>query len=227
MFNVFNFCLCFSSLILFPVLIEIPFHLMKRQPVSSTTQSASPNSPIQHRSGCSMPNTSEHQGANQTGPAEPSGLQRPSNGQEGRTLISSLARDSARLRRASSAELQLPWTCPVTHSREKFYTVCSDYALLNQAASVYCPPNTARDVVPSRQDGGPLLATLKPSSDFTPSQPEGPDVASDDMEEVTSSNTKPILAWEIDTTDFNAVLTRKIRTSKQKWIQCQNILFVN
>ncbi|XP_076004743.1 basic immunoglobulin-like variable motif-containing protein isoform X2 [Genypterus blacodes] len=163
-----------------------------------------------------MPNTSEDKGANISGPTEPSGLQRPSNGQEARTLISSLARDSARVRRASSAELQLPWTCPVTHSREKFYTVCSDYALLNQAASVYCPPNTAREV-PHRQDSGPPLVKPEPSSGFSPPQSDsGPDVASDDMEVVTSSNMKPILAWEIDTTDFNAVLTRKNRTSNVK-----------
>uniref|UniRef100_A0A3B4AKN2 Basic immunoglobulin-like variable motif-containing protein n=1 Tax=Periophthalmus magnuspinnatus TaxID=409849 RepID=A0A3B4AKN2_9GOBI len=43
-----------------------------------------------------------------------------------------MSRDASRARRASSAELHLPWTCPVTHSREKFYTVCSDYAFLNQ-----------------------------------------------------------------------------------------------
>lgn len=165
-----------------------------------------------------MPNTSEGQGASVSGPAEQAGLQRPADGEDDRGLISSLARDSARVRRASSAELQLPWTCPVTHSREKFYTVCSDYALLNQAASVYRPPNTPRDVAPSKQDEGSTFVKPKTSPDLTPGgQPGGADVASDgdcDMEEVSCSNTKPILAWEIDTADFDAVLTRKIRTSK-------------
>ncbi|KAE8294433.1 Basic immunoglobulin-like variable motif-containing protein [Larimichthys crocea] len=163
-----------------------------------------------------MPNTSEGQGANLSGPADPSRLQRPADGEEERSLISSLARDAARVRRASSAELHLPWTCPVTHSREKFYTVCSDYALLNQAASVYCPPNTARDVVPNKQDDGPSFVKPKPSVEFSASQSGGSHVGSDgdyDMVEVTS---KPILAWEIDTTDFNAVLTRKTRTSNVK-----------
>uniref|UniRef100_A0A673CL81 Basic, immunoglobulin-like variable motif containing n=1 Tax=Sphaeramia orbicularis TaxID=375764 RepID=A0A673CL81_9TELE len=168
-----------------------------------------------------MPNTSEGQGANLSGPAEPSGLQRPTDVEEDHGLLSSLARDAARVRRASSAELHLPWTCPVTHSREKFYTVCSDYALLNQAASVYRPPNTARDLVPSKPDDGLPLVKPKPSTEFSPCQPGGggAHVGSDgdcDMEEVTSSNTKPILAWEIDTADFNAVLTRKIRTSNVK-----------
>lgn len=166
-----------------------------------------------------MPNTSEGQGANLSGPADPSGLQRPPHGEEERGLISSLARDAARVRRASSAELHLPWTCPVTHSREKFYTVCSDYALLNQAPSVYRPPNAARDVVPNKQEDGSSLAKPKPSADLSAGQSGGAHVGSDgdcDMMEVSSGgHTKPILAWEIDTTDFNAVLTRKTRTSER------------
>lgn len=168
-----------------------------------------------------MPNTSEGQGANLSGPAEPSGLQRTTDGEEEHSLISSLARDAARVRRASSAELHLPWTCPVTHSREKFYTVCSDYALLNQAASVYCPPNTARDMVQNKQDEGASLVKPKPSGDFSAGQTGGAHVGSDgdcDMEEVPCGNTKPILAWEIDTADFDAVLTRKTRTSKKNLI---------
>lgn len=132
------------------------------------------------------------------------------------SLLSSLARDAARVRRASSAELHLPWTCPVTHSREKFYTVCSDYALLNQAASVY--PNMARaGVSKPKPDDEPPLVKPKPSEDF--SRTRAPHVESDgdcDMEEVSCSNTKPILAWEIDTADFRAVPTRKLRTSNVK-----------
>lgn len=162
-----------------------------------------------------MPNTSEGQGARISGPAEPSGPsgpQRPTDEKEERGLMSSLARDAVRVRRASSAELHLPWTCPVTHSREKFYTVCSDYALLNQAPSVYRPPNSARELVAGKQDDGPSLVKPKPSAES--GQTGGAPVGSDgdcDMVEVPS---KPILAWEIDTTDFNAVLTRKTRTSK-------------
>ncbi|XP_047443324.1 basic immunoglobulin-like variable motif-containing protein isoform X2 [Mugil cephalus] len=168
--------------------------------------------------GCPMPNTSEGQGSSVSGTGEPS-AQRPKDGEEERGLISTLARDAARARRASSAELHLPWTCPVTHSREKFYTVCSDYALLNQAASVYCPPSAARDAGPKKQDDGPPLLKPKSSSDFGAGQTRGAHVGSDgdcDMEEVSSGHAKPILAWEIDTTDFNAVLTRKIRTSNGK-----------
>ena len=188
-----------------------------------------------------MPNASEGQGSNLPGPSDPpSVLQRPpdTEDEENRSLM--MAREAARVRRASSAELtHLPWTCPVTHSREKFYTVCSDYALLNQAPSVYRPadisnvsisntsntsntsnnPNTSNisNVSNSNlQDGKP-----KPEEEFSAGRSDaaGSDGDGDgygdgdgDMVEVLS---KPILAWEIDTTDFNAVLTRKIRTSKK------------
>lgn len=161
-----------------------------------------------------MPNTSEGQGAHLSGPAEPSRLHRPSDVEDERGLIGSFARDAARGRRASSAELHLPWTCPVTHSREKFYTVCSDHALLNQAASVYRPPNTNRELVLNKQDDAQSLGTPKPSAEVgaAPSGGAllGPEVDCDLME-VSSGNRAPILAWEIDTTDFNAVLTRKTR----------------
>lgn len=161
-----------------------------------------------------MPNTSKGQGAHLSGPAEPSRLHRPSDVEDDHGLIGSFARDAARGRRASSAELHLPWTCPVTHSREKFYTVCSDHALLNQAASVYRPPNTNRELVFNKQDDAQLLGTPRPSAEVgaAPSGGAlmGPEVDCDLME-VSSGNRAPILAWEIDTTDFNAVLTRKTR----------------
>uniref|UniRef100_A0A671TAV8 Basic immunoglobulin-like variable motif-containing protein n=1 Tax=Sinocyclocheilus anshuiensis TaxID=1608454 RepID=A0A671TAV8_9TELE len=110
------------------------------------------------------------------------------------------------------AELQLPWTCPVTHSREKFYTVCSDYALLNRARPII----TSEDAPPTNADTTALVKT----SATTPSQSHsgGKSVSSDgncDMEVVSSSN-KPVLAWEIDTSDFDAVLTRKAKTSNLK-----------
>lgn len=157
-----------------------------------------------------MANASDGQGAQISGATvqQQQQQQRPAHGKDERGLMSSLARDAVRVRRASSAELHLPWTCPVTHSREKFYTVCSDYALLNQAPSVYRPPH--RELGAKKLDEGPSL--VKPAGD--PCQAGGAPVGTDadcDMVEVSG---KPILAWEIDTTDFNAVFTRKTRTSK-------------
>ncbi|KAM6921812.1 basic immunoglobulin-like variable motif-containing protein [Xenentodon cancila] len=166
-----------------------------------------------------MPNTSEGQGSSLSELAESTGLQRPPDGEEERGLIGSLARDAVRVRRASSAELHLQGTCPVTHSREKFYTVCSDYALLNQAACVYSPPSTARNVVSNKKDSGPPLVTASPPAGLGAGQSRGACLVAEgdcDMEEATSGTTKPILAWEIDTADFKAVFTRKMRTSNGK-----------
>lgn len=162
-------------------------------------------------SGPSMPNTSEGHGAQISGAAVQQ-QQRPADGKDERGLMSALARDAVRMRRASSAELHLPWTCPVTHSREKFYTVCSDYALLNQAPSVYRPPH--RELGTKKPDDGPTLVKPKPASDSC--QASGAPVGSDADCDMVEVHSKPILAWEIDTTDFNAVLTRKTRTSKNK-----------
>lgn len=155
-----------------------------------------------------MPNTAESEGGNISGakdPAPPSQL--PGQDNE-RGFLSPFSRDTLRTRRASSAELQLPWTCPVTHSREKFYTVCSDYALLNQARPILTP----RDVPQSSHDSSTPLNhsnTIAISQGLTGGTPS---VDACDLEDTLSSNSKPILAWEIDTTDFDAVLTRKART---------------
>ncbi|XP_048055719.1 basic immunoglobulin-like variable motif-containing protein [Chanodichthys erythropterus] len=162
-----------------------------------------------------MPNTVESEGAkvsartDQEAPSRAPGRE----DERERSFLSPLTRDALRVRRASSAELQLPWTCPVTHSREKFYTVCSDYALLNRARPII----TSEDVPPTNPDSG---ISLVKTNTATPSQSHsgGISVSLDgncDMEVVSSSN-KPVLAWEIDTSDFDAVLTRKTRTSNLK-----------
>ncbi|TRY89292.1 hypothetical protein DNTS_003461 [Danionella cerebrum] len=162
-----------------------------------------------------MPNTVESEGAklstNTDQEAPPQALARKDEGEQ--SLISPMMRDALRARRASSAELQLPWTCPVTHSREKFYTVCSDYALLNRAR----PISTSETSAASTTDCG---TSLDKSNTVTPSQSlsagnSGPQDGNCD-EELMSSSNKPVLAWEIDTSDFEAVLTRKVRTSNLK-----------
>ncbi|KAL0191091.1 hypothetical protein M9458_013789, partial [Cirrhinus mrigala] len=159
-----------------------------------------------------MPNTVESEGSKVSASTDQEAPSRaPAREDEReRSFLSPMTRDALRVRRASSAELQLPWTCPVTHSREKFYTVCSDYALLNRARPII----TSEDAPPTNpdRDGTSLLKT----NAATPSQSHsgGISVSLDgncDMEVVSSSN-KPVLAWEIDTSDFDAVLTRKART---------------
>ncbi|XP_076134141.1 basic immunoglobulin-like variable motif-containing protein [Alosa pseudoharengus] len=169
-----------------------------------------------------MPNTADSQGENISGTSDQAdpAARGPSRDDE-RSFLSSFTREALQARRASSAELQLPWTCPVTHSREKFYTVCSDYALLNQATAIYRPPDsTPRDGPINKQDGETTFLrsnTVNLSQGQVGGTSSSSPVDGDyDMEVVSSGNTKPVLAWEIDTTDFDAVLTRKSRTSNTK-----------
>lgn len=159
-----------------------------------------------------MPNTAESEGGNISGAKDPAPPSRLPGQDNEHGFLNPFSRDTLRTRRASSAELQLPWTCPVTHSREKFYTVCSDYALLNQARPVLTP----RDVPQSCHDSSTPLSQSNTIT-FSQGQAGGIHTPSGDachIEETLSSNSKPILAWEIDTTDFDAVLTRKTRTGK-------------
>lgn len=160
-----------------------------------------------------MPNTAE----SDVGKDPPAPIRAPTRDDEHGFLspfTRDTARDTPRARRASSAELQLPWTCPVTHTREKFYTVCSDYALLNQARPVLTPrdiPHPGNDAT-GPGNRGQLNSTALPRG------PAGgthvPTGADREREEV-SGHSKPVLAWEIDTTDFDAVLTRKAKTTSE------------
>ncbi|XP_028856595.1 basic immunoglobulin-like variable motif-containing protein [Denticeps clupeoides] len=165
-----------------------------------------------------MPNTADSQGANISGSNQAAPSQGPGREDE-HNFLSPYAREALRVRRASSAELHLPWTCPVTHSKEKFYTVCSDYALLNQAASVYQTPSAPKDVSCGKQESD--ASFINPNAlSLTQDQTRGTGKASldgdCDMDVAPSVNTKPVLAWEIDTTDFDAFLSRKTRTSNIK-----------
>ncbi|XP_048855050.1 basic immunoglobulin-like variable motif-containing protein [Brienomyrus brachyistius] len=165
-----------------------------------------------------MPNTSESQEASVSTTNDQEAPKRPPSRDNEPSLSGSFPRDALRPRRASSAEVQLPWTCPVTHSREKFYTVCSDYALLNHAASVYHPISTPREGPAVSGDSSPSLSQPKTSS-YPPAPGGGGNVAFDGdchLDVVSSGLAKPVLAWEIDTTDFDAVLTRKNRTTNMK-----------
>ncbi|XP_036401655.1 basic immunoglobulin-like variable motif-containing protein [Megalops cyprinoides] len=167
-----------------------------------------------------MPNAAESQEASVPGTADRAAPPQPPNRDDEHGLPGSFARDSLRQRRASSAEVRVPWTCPVTHSREKFYTVCSDYALLNQAACVYRPPAASKEAPSGAQQTDPPYG--QSASAGLSQAPTGcanvvlpGDCDSMEVETRSLSKTR-VLAWEIDTTDFDAVLTRKSRTSNLK-----------
>ncbi|XP_058885480.1 DNA excision repair protein ERCC-5 homolog isoform X2 [Acipenser ruthenus] len=147
-----------------------------------------------------MPNTAGSPAADLSGSGGQAAVETPRSrdgGEHG--LVNSLSRGASAAPGGSSSEGQRPRTCPVTHSREQFYTVCSDYALVNQAACLY---HSSEHSAPAAS----LVQSLAEGQDHSSSSMtcEGDSA----MEAVSASHTKPVLAWEIDTTDFDAVLIR-------------------
>nr|XP_023408958.1 basic immunoglobulin-like variable motif-containing protein isoform X2 [Loxodonta africana] len=100
-----------------------------------------------------------------------------------------------------------PWSCPVTHTREKIYAICSDFAFLNQAASIYTTPNPARS---SCLPDNSSLAAGNNSSRYTgipTSASERIYSEENSLENVSSSLGKLPLAWEIDKSEFDGMTT--------------------
>ncbi|XP_028655877.1 basic immunoglobulin-like variable motif-containing protein [Erpetoichthys calabaricus] len=163
-----------------------------------------------------MPNTAETQGANNTDSGnQTTDTKNPSRDVE-HSLLNSVSNDASAVRRRGSNDQQHPWTCPVTHSREKFYTVCSDYALLNQAASIYKSPCTSAENPGRTHDRASSFVEV-PVSNCNEGISSVTCKAETDLEDMSVRHVKPMLAWEIDTTDFDAVLTRmKSRTGSAK-----------
>ncbi|XP_036395959.1 basic immunoglobulin-like variable motif-containing protein [Megalops cyprinoides] len=157
-----------------------------------------------------MPNASETEGANVSAGDDLAGdtTQPPSRDVEHHPL-SSRTRNTQQV---SSVEVRGPLTCPVTHSREKFYTICSDYALLSKAASVYRLPSASRNGPSIPRDGDPSSHTAG-HSQASGGCPKCFD-EDGDRKILSSGPSKPLLAWEIDTTDFDAFLRKKSKMSK-------------
>ncbi|KFO93557.1 Basic immunoglobulin-like variable motif-containing protein, partial [Buceros rhinoceros silvestris] len=100
-----------------------------------------------------------------------------------------------------------PWGCPVTHTREKFYTICSDYAFLNRVTSICkspsasvsaCLPGGAALNVGSNTPG--LLSIQTGASEILYSEDAN-------LENLPGDLGKLPLAWEIDKSEFNGVTT--------------------
>ncbi|MBN3299627.1 BIVM protein, partial [Amia calva] len=151
-----------------------------------------------------MPNTAESQGANNADNSNQVATKKPPNQDGAQSLSNSFSKGAVGAPRASSGDGQCPWTCPVTHSREKFYTVCSDYALQSSASGQDREPTFGQSSTNNYSEGQGSSANL-------------PYEVDSDVEPMSTSEIKPMLAWEIDTTDFDTVLTRmKSRTSNLK-----------
>ncbi|KAM5181144.1 basic immunoglobulin-like variable motif-containing protein isoform 1-T3 [Mantella aurantiaca] len=103
-----------------------------------------------------------------------------------------------------ASDRHYPWGCPVTHTREKFYTICSDYAFLNQATS-QCKTSSSASSASSQEkpslNNSLNYIDLPASSDSIYNEDTSLDSLSSDV------GTYP-LAWEIDTSDFNTMTTK-------------------
>ncbi|XP_005067423.1 basic immunoglobulin-like variable motif-containing protein isoform X1 [Mesocricetus auratus] len=99
-----------------------------------------------------------------------------------------------------------PSSCPVTHTREKIYAICSDYAFLNQATSVYKTPNPARSsCLPDN-----TLLSAESSSTYIGIPTSASEIIYNEensLENLSTSLGKLPLAWEIDKSEFDVVTT--------------------
>ncbi|XP_069746808.1 basic immunoglobulin-like variable motif-containing protein isoform X2 [Narcine bancroftii] len=112
----------------------------------------------------------------------------------------------------SSATGREPWMFPVVQAREVFYNVCSDYGSLNKATVIASTPCTSREPTPIQDATSSADAPGHNSSHVE--QVDSPDVIHRGNSEKIAmpvSHEKQMLAWEIDTSDFN-ILTSKLKS---------------
>ncbi|XP_058040685.1 basic immunoglobulin-like variable motif-containing protein isoform X1 [Ahaetulla prasina] len=103
---------------------------------------------------------------------------------------------------SSGGDRHYPWGCPVTHTREKFYTICSDYAFLNQVTSICKSPSAT--VSACLQDSAALNDGN--NSAFISVRTGPSDIVYNDdsnLESLSISLGKLPLAWEIDKSEFS------------------------
>ncbi|NXH69511.1 BIVM protein, partial [Hydrobates tethys] len=100
-----------------------------------------------------------------------------------------------------------PWGCPVTHTREKFYTICSDYAFLNRVTSICKSPNAS---VSACLSGSAALNVGNNTPSLLGIQTGASEIIYGEdanLESLPGDLGKLPLAWEIDKSEFNGVTT--------------------
>ncbi|KAM6439275.1 DNA excision repair protein ERCC-5-like [Rhynochetos jubatus] len=112
---------------------------------------------------------------------------------------------------ASTASLvsrgDYPWGCPVTHTREKFYTICSDYAFLNRVTSICKSPSAS---VSACLTGSAALNVGNNTPGLLGIQTGASEIiysGDANLESLPDDLGKLPLAWEIDKSEFNGVTT--------------------
>ncbi|XP_015486473.1 basic immunoglobulin-like variable motif-containing protein isoform X1 [Parus major] len=98
-----------------------------------------------------------------------------------------------------------PWGCPVTHTREKFYTICSDYAFLNRVTSICKSPSASVSACLSSSaalnvgNNTPNLLSVQTGASEIIYREDA------NLESLPGNLGKLPLAWEIDKSEFNGV----------------------
>ncbi|XP_072832615.1 basic immunoglobulin-like variable motif-containing protein isoform X5 [Vicugna pacos] len=170
-----------------------------------------------------MPNVAETERANDSGNGEHKSERRsPEENLQGG--VQSFCPRASGERLGPRGDGHYPWSCPVTHTREKIYAICSDYAFLNQATSIYKTPNPTR---PSCLPDSISLSVGNNSSRYTSLPTSTSEIIyseENSLENLSNSLGKLPLAWEIDKSEFDGVTTNlkhksgnvKKQTSKKK-----------
>uniref|UniRef100_A0A8C3L7D1 Basic immunoglobulin-like variable motif-containing protein n=1 Tax=Chrysolophus pictus TaxID=9089 RepID=A0A8C3L7D1_CHRPC len=113
--------------------------------------------------------------------------------------------DASTVSLVSRGDGHYPWGCPVTHTREKFYTICSDYAFLNRVTSICKSPSAS---VSACLSGSAALNVGNNTPSLLGIQTGASEIIySEDanLETLSGSLGKLPLAWEIDKSEFNSV----------------------
>ena len=152
-----------------------------------------------------MPNVAEAEGADDSGNGEHKSERRsPEESLQG--AVQSFCTRASGEPLGPRGDGHYPWSCPVTHTREKIYAICSDYAFLNQATSIYKTPNPARSCLSDSTS----LSAANNSSRYIGISASTSDIIYNEensLENLSNSLGKLPLAWEIDKSEFDGVTT--------------------
>ncbi|XP_023073750.1 basic immunoglobulin-like variable motif-containing protein isoform X1 [Piliocolobus tephrosceles] len=167
-----------------------------------------------------MPNVAETERSNDSGNGEhKSERQSPEENLQG--AVKSFCTSASGAPLGPKGDGHYPWSCPVTHTREKIYAICSDYAFLNQATSVYKTPNPSRS---SCLPDSTSLSAGNNSSRYIGIPTSTSEIIYNEensLENLSNSLGKLPLAWEIDKSEFDGVTTNsKYKTARRFYEVC-------
>ncbi|XP_077014750.1 basic immunoglobulin-like variable motif-containing protein isoform X3 [Tamandua tetradactyla] len=151
-----------------------------------------------------MPNVAETERTNGRGDGEHKlGRNSPEENLQG--AVKSFCTSASGASLSPKGDGHYPWSCPVTHTREKIYAICSDYAFLNQATSFYKTPNATRS---SCLPDSTSLSAGNNSSRYIGIPTSTSEIIYNEensLENLSNSLGKLPLAWEIDKSEFDGV----------------------